>query len=442
MKKTALIPALLILVGLASGFQVTSEALDPQASMDDSAEIRLNVENSGSPQKYDLSILDYHRSRWYSYSDSKTLNSSNSYFNVEINPEESAIRGNYRTDFVIRNEEGEEVRDSFSFNVQRDRGLNLLNLDKNESYKPGKTIEIGLTFRNVDSSTSEYRDVEINLLNSTKTVELGPIVPGGERRVSTTFEVPRYESPGRKTLSIGLNGREYTESIQVEEVESFEKNRSREDMLLVVNDVLNVRNTGNVESTFNYSIEKPSYISPVVYAPEAVQTDNGSSTVYSWSENLQPGEEMELRVRTDYWIPVSGVLALLIGLVALKRITSTVSVEKTVKKTDKGLDITLQVENSSSQSYGDVLLEDFIPNIAGLNSKFDMADPEVKQTGDGAELRWWIQDLHPGDQRIFRYSIEPKVEVEEGVELDPAVLRDGEHVLDTSKTINAEFKPE
>jgi hypothetical protein len=113
-----------------------------------------------------------------------------------------------------------------------------------------------------------------------------------------------------------------------------------------------------------------------------------------------------------------------------------------LRKTEEGLNVTIEVENSSSQSFEDVLLEDFIPNIAGLHNKFDMADPEVKQTDEGAELRWWINDLEPGDQRIFKYSIKPKVEVEEGVELEPAILKNGEKVLDKTKEISAEFKPE
>ncbi|MEF8880843.1 MAG: hypothetical protein V5A72_03365, partial [Candidatus Nanohaloarchaea archaeon] len=291
-------------------------------------------------------------------------------------------------------------------------------------------------------STSEYKNVGINLMNYSKNIELGPIVPGGERKISTEFSVPQYEKPGRKTLEIMLDNRNYTETIEVEKVREFETDESRENKILVIKEYLTVKNTGNVQSTYNYSIEKPSYIAPVVYAPEAEKEDLGSKTVYSWSETLGPGESTNIETRTDYWIPLASLVILLAGFLTLKRITSTVDVTKTVKKTDEGLDITIEVDNSSSRTYDDVLLEDFIPNIAGLNSKFDVADPEVKQTDQGAELRWWITELQPGDQRVFRYSINPKIEVEEGVELNPAVLRDGDEVLDTSKQISTEFKPE
>lgn len=443
MRKIALILSVLMLTGFAASFEVTVNTLKGEAGVDEPAEIELEIYNPEQTQTFELSIFDYHRSQWYVYDDSIEVPSGqNESFNVNINPDESAIRGNYRTDFLVKSADGEEFRDSFSYRVDRDRGLNLISVDKNDSYSPGELLKLGVTFRNVDSSTSEYKDVEISLMNFSKNIELGPIVPGGERKISTEFRVPKYEEPGRKTLEIALDGRNYTESVNVEEVQEFEVNSSRENKILVIQEEVKVKNTGNVESIYNYSIEKPSYLTPVVYAPEAERDEQSSNTVYSWSKTLQPGESTIIEVRTDYWIPLASLIILLAGFLALKRITSTVNVTKTVKKAENGLDVTIEVENSSSRTYDDVLLEDFIPNIAGLHNKFDMADPEVKQTDEGAELRWWITELQPGDQRIFRYSIRPKVEVEEGLTLDAAILRDGDEVLDTSNQISTEFKPE
>jgi hypothetical protein len=443
MRKIALVFSVLLIVGFASAFDVSVDTVKGEAGVDDPAEINLEVHNTDGAESFQLSIFDYHRSQWYLYEDSIDVEpGQNGTFNIDVSPDESAIRGNYRTDFLIRSSTGEEVRDSFSYRVNRDTGLNLINIDRNESYRPEDRIELGVVFRNVDSSTSEYKNVGINLMNYSKSIELGPIVPGGERRVSTEFRVPEYEEPGRKKLEIILDDRNYTETVLIEQVREFETNSSRENRVLVIQEDLRVKNTGNVESTYNHSVEKPSYIAPVVYAPEAETEEQGSYTVYSWSETLEPGESTTIEVRTDYWIPLASLFILLAGFLTLKRITSTVEVKKTVKKTEEGLDVTIEVENSSSRTYDDVILEDFIPNIAGLHSKFDMADPEVKQTDEGAELRWWITELQPGDQRIFRYNIKPKVEVEEGVELDPAILRDGDKVLDTSKEISTEFKPE
>lgn len=443
MRKIALVFSLLILIGFSAAFDVSVNKVKAEAGVEDPAEINLEVRNTGDSEKFRLSIFDYHRSRWYLYEDNIQVQpGQNGTFNVRIRPDDGAIRGNYRTDFLIRSSSGEEVRDSFSYRVNRDTGLNLINVNRNESYRPKDKIELGVTFRNVDSSTSEYKDVNINLLNYSRSIELGPIVPGGERMISTEFRVPEYEEPGRKKLEIMLEGRNYTETVMIEEVRDFKTNSSRENKVLVIQEETKVKNTGNVDSTYNYSMEKPSYIAPVVYAPGAEKEDQGSTTVYSWSQTLEPGETTTIEARTDYWIPLASLFVLLAGFLTLKRITSTVDVKKTVKKTDEGLDVTIEVDNSSSRTYDDVILEDFIPNIAGLHSKFDMADPEVKQTDEGAELRWWITELQPGDQRIFRYNIKPKVEVEEGIELDPAILKDGDKVLDSSKEISTEFKPE
>lgn len=444
MRKALLFSAMLFFVLAVAGFQVSVDKTENIATIEDPAEISLEVENTGSSEEnYRLSILDYYRSQWYRYSDSLEVPAGNNgSFNIEVHPDNTAVQGIYRANFVVRSSSGEEVRDSFSYRVTRDEGLNLIDVKKNESFRPGDQVNIGLVFRNVESSTSEYKDIEFKLFNESKNVELGPIVPGGERRISSSFTVPEYESPGQKDLVIAVNDRNYTDRVNIEEVKEIEENKTLDNMLLVVKQNIAVKNTGNVDYNYVYDIEKPAYISPVVSAQGAEVLDNDEGTTYRWNITLEPGETADLQARTDYWIPLTGLILLLAGFVALKKITSSVDVKKTVKKTDEGLDVTIEVENSSSRSYDDVLLEDFIPNIAGLHQKFDMADPEVKQTDEGAELRWWINDLQPGDQRIFRYSIKPKVEVEGGVELEPAILRNGDEVLGTTKEISAEFKPE
>ena len=443
MKKALLITFVLFFATAVAGLQVSIDQVEDTATVDEPGQVNISVlNNHSSQQEIELALRDYYRSQWYSYPESIQTNpGETAEFPVKINPDSSAVQGIYRADFTVRSSQA-EVRDSFSYRVTRDTGLNLIDIQQNQSYRPGEEFDVGLTFRNVDSSTSEYRDVQLSVFNQSKTEELGPIVPGGERRINSNFEIPKYESPGKKQLIISLNGRNYTETVTVEEVEDINETSETENRLLVVNERVEVKNTGNVDYNYTHVIEKPSYISPVVEAAGAKTVDTDSGTAYRWEINLSPGETATLEARTDYWIPLTGLILLLGGFVTLKKITSSVNATKKVTKTEEGLDVTIEVENSSSQSFEDVLLEDFIPNIAGLHNKFDMADPEVKQTDEGAELRWWINDLEPGDQRIFKYSIKPKVEVEEGVELEPAVLKNGEKVLDKTKEISAEFKPE
>jgi len=443
MRKASILIIVFFTATAVAGLEVSSEQVEGTATVDSPGEVNISViNNHSSQQDIELGLRDYYRSQWYSYPGSKEADPNEEVeFPVTIDPDDSAVQGIYRADFTVRSQEA-EVRDSFSYRVTRDTGLNLIDVSQKESYRPGEKFDLDLVFRNVDSSTSDYRDVSVSVFNQSSNVELGPIVPGGERRISTSFEIPRYESPGDRQLVISLNGRNYTESVTIEELEDIDEKMGTENRILVVNERIEVKNTGNVDYNYTHTIEKPSYISPVVEASGAERLDTESGTSYRWQLNLEPGEEAVIEARTDYWIPMTGLLLLIAGFLALKKITSGVKVSKKVRKSKEGLDVTIEVENSSSQAFEDVLLEDFIPNIAGLRSKFDMANPEVKQTDEGAELRWWINDLEPGDQRIFNYSIRPKVEVEEGIELEPAVLKDGESVLGKTKELSTEFKPE
>lgn len=445
MKRLVLLSAVLLFVTGGLAFSVDVDEVEDTAKTDEPALFDIKVTNEDTENHtYTMSIHDYHRSSWYSHESRIEIEpGSSDSFNLEISPGRDAIQDRYSSEFTIRERGTDEtLREEVSFRVTRDRELNMERFAVDEGlYDPGGTVEVTGDIRNVGSSTVDNPVVTLEGLNNTVEKELGPITAGGLRAFTEEFKISEQASPGSEEITLTVEDRQYTESFNVSEVNDLEERYSSDNKILVVENEYYFENRGNVEKEVNHSEVVPSYIEPLFYAPGAETAESENGTVYAWNMQLQPGEASTIETRTDYWMPVAGLTVLLAGLVALKRLTSGVSVTKKINSTEGEIEVTIEVENSSSRTFDDVIMEDYIPNVAEVNTDFEMASPEVKHEEGGTQLRWWINDLTPGDQRVYKYSLTPKVEVEGGVTLEPAEIRDGEETIAETDEKQAKFTP-
>ena len=448
MRKALLISVFaLMFLSTVAGFQVSVNQVENTATTDEPAQFQITVENEqASDEIFRLNIQDYHRSQWYQYDQRKTIAGGESEdFLLEISPGSEAVQDRYSADFTVRKVSTDEIfQDSFSYRVTRDIELNLESFTvSSEEAEPGETVQASATVRNVAPSTLEDPRIIFSGLNQSFESELGPITGGGTRSVSEDFEIDNFESPGEKEVVLEVGENTYTRTLNVLEVGNVSETVETDNRVFVITKAYRFKNKGNTPVNHTYEVSIPSYIEPVTYAPEAEIVDGGSGTKkLRWTNSLEPGESVTVEARKDYWIPISGLAVLFGGFLVLKRITSSVSVIKKVEQRQEEIIVTLEVENSSSKAYDDVLLEDYIPNIASVSSSFDMASPEVQDQEHGTKLKWWITDLGPGDQRIFKYTLRPKVEVEGGITLDPAELKNGDEILSTTEQVDTDFKPE
>ena len=444
MRKALLISTVfLFMIATVSAFDVSVNTLEQTATTDQPAVFEIQVENTGSAESdYRLNMQDYHRSRWYSYNDRITVQPGEmETFSLEVRPDNQAVQDRYNADFSVRESATDEIfRGSITYRVNRDRELNLESFSANrEQVKPGEEVQASATVRNVGPSTLQDPEIIFTGFNLSKTSDLGPITGGGTRSVTETFEIDRFESPGAKDLTLQVEDRFYTEEINVEEVENISETVQTDNRVFVVNKQYSFENEGNTHRNYTYEVEVPDYLEPVTTAEGAEKFDSESGTGYRWTLSLEPGETETVQTQTDYWVPITGLALLFISFIVLRKVTSSVSVVKKVEERGDKVIITLEVENSSSKIYDDVLLEDYVPNIASVSSSFDMATPEIVNEEEGTKLKWWITDLGPGDQRIFKYTLRPKVEVEGGVTLDPAELKNGEETLSLTDQVKARF---
>ncbi|MFO7793744.1 MAG: hypothetical protein R6V35_02095 [Candidatus Nanohaloarchaea archaeon] len=444
MRKALLVSTVfLLMIGTVSAFEVSVNSLEQTATTDQPAVFEIEVENTGSTESdYRLNMQDYHRSQWYSYDERINIQPGETRaFALEVSPGNQAVQDRYNADFSVRESATDQVfQGSLNYRVTRDRELNLESFSTDISeVKPGEEVEASATVRNVGPSTLQDPEITFNGLNQSKVSDLGPITGGGTRSVTETFEIKQFESPGVKEIILEVEDRTYTEEVEVEEIENISEKVETDNRVFVVNKEYRFENDGNTQRNYTYEVKVPDYLAPVTYTEDAERFSSENGTGYRWTMNLEPGETETIETRTDYWIPITGLAVLFVSFIVLRKITSSVSVVKKVEERGDKVIITLEVENSSSKTYDDVLLEDYVPNIASVSSNFDMATPEIVNEEEGTKLKWWITDLGPGDQRILKYTLRPKVEVEGGVTLDPAELKDGDETLSLTDQVKARF---
>lgn len=90
---------------------------------------------------------------------------------------------------------------------------------------------------------------------------------------------------------------------------------------------------------------------------------------------------------------------------------------------EKEILVSLEVKNRTIHEVKEVLIRDIVLSIAKVVEKFDTLKPMMRQTSVGTELRWKIDSLKPGEERLITYRIKPIVETAQSLDLPKAHAR-------------------
>lgn len=452
MKRAVLAAAFLVLISSAAAFPASLEVVDRSASPDNPARFEIHITNNFSTEKTFRATASGPNPSWFYVGGVKKIApGANDSIVVEVTPDENAVQQNYNFQVFVNTVGSDSfVKLSEYYSVQRPFDLQLFSHSLSaSSAKPGETITSTVQVRNLASETvSNYR-VEAEYFNTTETKQSSPMIPGGERQFQFNIPVPEDAVPAKQTVKIRVyrgdklqQGAEETFTIQ--KLPRIEKNTDVDDRVLVYSKTVTAENTGNAvaNATINYTL--PSYMAPIaVFTPSPDETIAGqNSNTYTWTRALEPGETFTAEYRLNYWVPALLLTLLLAGILALNKLRRNVEFTKRVEKTEDGLKVYLELTNLSDTLFRDLEVEDFVPDVAEVMEDFETARPVIRRTSEGTKLSWAIDELSPGDQRVYQYTIKPKVEVEGGITLEGATLReDGETFAKTDKA-DSEFKPE
>ncbi|MAF34874.1 hypothetical protein CMO91_03440 [Candidatus Woesearchaeota archaeon] len=161
---------------------------------------------------------------------------------------------------------------------------------------------------------------------------------------------------------------------------------------------------------------------------------------------LEVGESKQIVVVTNYWSIFVLIVILLLGSVGYFAFRSPIVITKTARvvSTKEGgiseLKILLSAYNRGKKPIKHIRLIDLVPKIAEYLTRSDPGSIEpysvVKHEQKGAIIKWKVNQLEPGEERIIVYRIKAKFAIIGGVRLPIASSR-FEHLPGHERTTNS-----
>ncbi len=224
---------------------------------------------------------------------------------------------------------------------------------------------------------------------------------------------------GHYTLSANLDVKD--KSTKIESTINFEEQNiieSKEDKsgFLIVKNKIHKENKGNVVQGVQ-TVVKKNVISRLFtsFSPEPNNVDRqGLKVYYSWTEELLPGEKLNIVVKTNSIYPFLFILLVVGTVVFTKRYLGTdLKIKKKIKFVkSKGGEFALKVSLivSARKSVNSINLIERLPHLVKLYEKFDKHPPK-KIDEKRRRLEWNIDRLEAREKRVFSYIIYSKVGV-------------------------------
>ena len=449
---------LILLVSITAGFPASLTTVERTASPDSPARFQIDIQNNHSERESFRVSPRAGNLNWFFNDGPITLDpSENGTINLTVTPSSDAFQHNWEFDLRIwMTGTNNYQRLSSYYRVERRAELDIIStsMQKN-AIRPGEQNRINITVRNLGSEALKDYSFRLQYNNTTENRSGDTLLHGTERRMpdqkTYEFALPVEENalPGERTATLtvfhaGDMQENYEFLFNVERVENVIRGQNSTETVLGFSKSMYAENRGNTKEQVVFEETVPVYVTPfIAYSlePDRTETKRGSVTYY-WNNTLRPGEKATVEYSLNYWMPALILLLIAAGLILLKRLGGTVTLQKTATVQDGAVKVRIRVRSKSDSILDEVKVFDFIPDIASLHQNFDMARPKIRRKNEGTELEWFIEDLKPGEERILEYRIEPKVEVEGGVTLESAEARkDGETVA-RSSTPSVDFRPE
>lgn len=418
----------------------------------ESVELKLTIKNDGdTKQRFMLSVFPQ-------FNPNVNVNLEKYTFEIEAGEEEIT------TVYFIIPECAEEISQIFTFTVkslteEENKDTETLNLNIIRKYQvcisefridkqvlyPEESMKIEISLSNPSSTLSLPFSVETSIKKDREIIKsfidrIEAIEPKSTKTIEHVYEIEKYESPGYYEVEVRLKdhlGRKI--STKKTQFRVGVLNASENPSLLktvksithgLISQVVEIRikNEGNVPTApFTISESVPIFMKnffiPKV-EPDA-EEEKENRVIYSWYiEKLEPGEEVVITYEIS---AMSAVLAFLgvVGIVVVIFLYtfSLKVVKKASIKKGKIITVMLEVKNKTRKEIRNVIIMDFVPNIAKVVEKFDTLRPKIRKVKGGTELVWKIDVLRPMEERIITYRIKPKIEIVGKLKLPPAHLK-------------------
>jgi len=253
-------------------------------------------------------------------------------------------------------------------------------------------------------------------------VKLSPFTPPQKDLIRVSIIVPEKDRGFRFDLD--------PKPLEIMDYTDFKEEIKTEEGFLKTTYLVTLANQGNVLHQDQYKVESTFFKNIFVTTVPRAQKTKGNLI---WDVKLKSGES-ELIMYTFNFQPILIIsIALIVILLAYFIFRSPIVMKKTssIISTKEGgiseLKVIIEIKNRSKKQIKHVKLIDNIPRIAELAKEHDIGmlkpDKVVRHEGKGTIVKWHIDSIDSGEERIISYKIKSKLSILGGVTLPVAAAK-------------------
>lgn len=209
--------------------------------------------------------------------------------------------------------------------------------------------------------------------------------------------------------------------IKIEETVNFNEKKEittteEKSGVIILKKTIRKTNDGNLPVIAQINIKR-NIISRLLttYNTESDKAERiGAFVYYTWKKELQPGDVMEIKSSTNLIFPLLLVIVVIIIAVLVRIYTTTNLVlrKKVSFVKTKGGEFALKVILTvSARKYVEkISVIDRLPPLVKIYERFGALKPD-KINEKTRRIEWDIENMHPGETRVFSYIIYSKIGV-------------------------------
>lgn len=430
MKKWVYLFLLIFLAGLVSAeLEISKEAVNDIviSELGNSALFNINIKNLGATDLFKLYTLisgvDIEAEETIiEKNEEKTIS-------VKVNFDKTILKNkdSFAFEYRIVGDKGGVTKDMLTARVYNfDKALSIKVDDIQVNQKEAQVIitnNINFSFPEITFNiSSEFFDKNIII----------PLMPYEEKVMNIDIDQDKLDKAagGMYILTIGMESNESqsrtTSVFNLEETTSLKKDEGGRGIFFRTFTSKQV-NEGNSKVIARASVTKD-WFSKILTSTNIDPTDIKKEGIYTtlvFEKELLPGETFEVRVTTNYFIPVISIIIVIVAvwlyyvyvnrnLIMKKRIAFV----KT-KRGEFALKVMLNVK--ALRFVEKITILDTIPKMVKLYSKFGVVQPD-RIDEINRRLEWDIESLNENEERIISYVIYTKLSIFGRFELPEAAV--------------------
>ncbi len=300
--------------------------------------------------------------------------------------------------------------------------------------KPTGRVDLSILCRSFKATTTQDIILNVRINSPTKEIfsfskVIQKMDPDESANVKQFFYLKEFAEAGKYTLNAELVDEEKISTMEqtfVVQATPVIKEEVRDFLVLGTGKIIAVTNVGNKNADYVTIDKTISDIDKIFYTGDTAKI---SGNIFTWEViGLQPGEEKSITYVINY-VPLLIVIIVFLILLwyYMFRVRIFVIKKKILQKKliKEGSEFTvgIDIKNNTGGAIKDIVIKDFVQAVFKVQDDAHGPKPTKKATPMGTEIRWRIDSLAKGEDRILTYKITPIFSIHDKVHLPSATIR-------------------